>query len=104
MGGPSLLDILFRAGVLPNVSTACRMAKSTSPIISSVKSDIFVCVKANVNYDKEEKLAISLNLDETYVTPSLIYCSRDNSIYGVCYQHGSDIKLTLDNFEDCVRL
>ena len=104
MGGPCLLDILFRAGVLPSVSTAYRMAKSCSPIISSVKSDILDCFKANVNFDKENNLAISLKLDETYVTPSLSYCSRDNSVYGVCYQHGSDIKLTLDNFEDCVRL
>ena len=104
IGGPCLLDILFRAGVLPSVSLAYKMAKSSSPIISSVKSDILDCVKANVNCDEESQLALSLKLDETYVTPSLSYCSRDNSVYGVCYQHGSDIKLTLDNFEDCVRL
>ena len=36
-GGPSLLNILYKAGILPSTSTAYRMAKHCPPIVSSVK-------------------------------------------------------------------
>ena len=36
-----------------------------------------------------------------HVTPSLSYCPRDNCAYGVCYQHGTNVKLSLDTFADC---
>ena len=34
-------------------------------------------------------------------TPSLSYCPRDNCAHGVCYQHGTNVKLSLDTFADC---
>ena len=42
-GGPCLLDILYKAGVLPSVSTAYRMAKSCKRVESSVKSSVMPC-------------------------------------------------------------
>ena len=36
-GGPCLFDILYRAGKLPSVSTAYRMATNCLPILSSVQ-------------------------------------------------------------------
>ena len=42
-GGPSLLNILYRAGVLPSVLTAYKMSKSCPPLVSSLKLPVKDC-------------------------------------------------------------
>ena len=99
-GGPSLLNILYRAGVLPSVSTAYKMSKSCPPLISSIKSPVKDCFE-NITLSVNGGSSMSLKLDETYITPVLSYNSKDNQVYGICYQHGCKEKLELDNFHDC---
>ena len=100
-GGPSLLNILYRAGILPSVSTAYKMAKECPPIVSSVKSSVTDCFDKNILISDIGKSLVSLKLDETYVTPILSYNQRDNQAYGTCYQHGHGEQLELNNYEDC---
>ena len=103
-GGPSLLSILHRAGMLPSESTAYRMAKSCPPIVSSVKKSAEECFRNNVTISEKGKFMVSIKMDETYVTPVLSYNQRDNEACGACYQHGKNVKLELDGFEDCENL
>ena len=45
LGGPSLLDILYRAGVLPSVSTAYRMSKNVHPLCHQFKTRSLISSK-----------------------------------------------------------
>ena len=96
-GGASLLDIMYRAGVLPSVSTAYRMAKSFKPIISPVQTPIRICFEENINLDIQGINILSLKMDETYINPKLSYCLRDNQAYRTCYQNRNDVNLTLNH-------
>ncbi len=101
LGGPSLLDILFRANILPSVSTAYKIAKECKPINTAVNVSVKDSFESNTAIPKESSTAISLKMDETYIKPSLEYNPRDNKVYGVCYQHGKHQDLRLNTFEDC---
>ena len=100
-GGPSLLEILFKAGALPSVSLAYKMSKNCPPIMSSVKVSVGECFSNNISVSDLGKCLVSLKMDETFVTPSMGYHQKDNQAYGCCYQHGSQMKLELETFEDC---
>ena len=84
-GGPSLLNILCKAGILLSTSTAYRMAKHCPPIVSSVKDCAGKCYENNVKFSDVGKFMVSLKMDETYVNPMLSYNQRDNEACGVCY-------------------
>ena len=99
-GGPSLLNMLYRAGVLPSVSLAYKMSKSCHPLVSSVNSSVKDCFD-NITVSVIGGSSMSLKLDETYITPVLSYNSKDNQVYGICYQHGCKEKLEMDEFADC---
>ena len=103
-GGPSLLNILYKAGILPHESTAYRMAKECPPIVSSVKSTAGECFENNVKFTEVGKCLVSIKMDETYVNATLAYNQRENEAVGVCYQHGKNVKLKLDDFSDCENL
>ena len=103
-GGPSLLNILYRAHVLPHESTAYRMAKMCPPIVSSVQDTVAKCFESNTKISATGRCAVSLKMDETYITPVLSYDQRSNQACGACYQHGCNTKLALDNFGDCENL
>ena len=103
-GGPSLLDILYKAGVLPSVSTAYRIAKSCPPIVSSVKKNAGDCFNANVDLSDIGKCMVSLKMDENYVFGVLAYNQKDNEAYGACYQHGKHHNLKLNSYEDCEKI
>ena len=103
-GGPTLLSILHRAGLLPHESTAYRMAKKCPPIISSVKRTPGECFENNVKISEIGKTMVSIKMDETYTNPVLCYNQRDNEACGACYQHGKNVKLELDTFDDCIEL
>ena len=104
LGGPSLLDILHRAGVLPSDSTAYRMSKKCPPLVSSVQNSVTDCFKANISLTEIGKSSQSLKLDETYNTAVLSYNSKDNQAYGLCYQHGCGVKVEIDEYRDCEKL
>ena len=101
-GGPTLLNILYRAHVLPHESTAYRMAKMCPPIVSSVQDTVAKCFESNMKISETGRCAVSLKMDETYITPVLSYDQRSNQVCGACYQ--SNTKLSLDNFGDCENL
>lgn len=103
-GGPSLLHILYKAGILPHESTAYRMARKCPPIVSSVKSSAGECFENNVKFSEVGKCLVSIKMDETFVNPTLAYNQRENEAVGACYQHGKDVKLKLDDFSDCENL
>ena len=105
-GGPCL-DILFKANVLPGVSTAYRIAKSNSILfVSSIKLKPSQCFMQNIAQAVvgDDNWAISLKLDETYIKPNLSYCSHHNSAYGLYYQHGKVLQLELNEISDCKTL
>ena len=99
-GGPSLLNMLYLAGVLPSVSLAYKMSKSCHPLVSSIKSSVKDCFD-NITVSDIGVASMSLKLDETYTHPVLTYNPKDNQVYGICYQHGCKEKLELDEFADC---
>ena len=103
-GGPSLLNILYRAGLLPSVSTAYRISRDCPPILSCVQHSIGECFDANIKLSVIGQSSMSLKIDETFVTPTLGYNSKDNKAYGVCHTHGRDINLELENFSDCEKI
>ena len=103
LGGPSLLDILYRAIVLPSVSTAYKMPKQNKPIMSAIDISPKVSFDNNIVIPEDNTKALSLKMDETYVKPNLSYSPCDK-VYGICYQHGSHHKLALDTFDDCLEL
>ena len=100
--GPSLLDILYRANILPSTSTAYRMAKGCKKLKSSVNLTQASCFKENVtiNVDEESKWAFSFKQDETCLNPKLRFNSNDGQIVGVCYQHGHQVILNFNEYKD----
>ena len=104
LGGPSLLDILYRARVLPSVSTAYKMVKQNKPIMSAIDIPPKVFFDNNIVIPEDNTKALSLKMDETYVKPNLSYSPCDNKVYSICYQHGSHHNLELDTFDDCLEL
>ena len=104
-GRPSLLDILYRANVLPSTSTAYHMAKKGKKIKSSVKMTQ-TCFIANVtiDVDEEAKWTFSLKQDETCLTPKLRYNAINNEIVGTCYQHSHNVKVQFNEYGDVVEL
>ena len=72
--------------------------------MSSVKKSAEECFRNNVTISEKGKFMVSIKMDETYVTPVLSYNQRDNEACGACYQHGKNVKLELDGFEDCENL
>ena len=71
-GGPSLLNILCKAGVLPSTSTTYRMAKHCPPIVSSVKDCAGECYEYNVKFSDVDKFMVSLKMDETHKSHGII--------------------------------
>ena len=55
----------------------------------------------NINLEIDGINSLSLKMDKTYINPKLSNCPRDNQTYGTCYQHGKNINLSLNSFEDC---
>ena len=94
-GGPSLLNILHRAGTLPSVSLAYNISKNCPPITSSVQSSVADCFESNICISDTGNCLVSLKMDET---PMLSYNQKDNQCYGSCFQHGKETKLQLDCF------
>ena len=101
-GGPSLLDILYKANVLPSTSTAYKLAKKSKKLNSSVALSQAVCFQSNITIDATdgEEWTFSIKQDETCVTPKLRFNSNNNQIVGVCYQHASYVKLEFDYLSD----
>ena len=57
-GGPSLLNILYRAHVLPHESTSYRMAKMCPPIVSSVQDTVAKCFESNTKISETGRCAV----------------------------------------------
>ena len=104
LGGPSLLDILYRARVLPTVSIAYKMAKQNKPIMSAIDIPPKVSFDNNIVIPEDNTKTLSLKMDETYVKPNISYSPCDNKVYGICYQYGSHHKLELYTFDNCLEL
>lgn len=98
-GGPSLLDILYRANKLPSTSTAYRISRKCQKLICPVNMPQYKCMENNIkiNCDEEDKWTFSLKQDETVVNPKLRFNSIDNNIVGICYQHGKEMNLQFDD-------
>ena len=103
-GGPSLLDILFRANLLPSTSLAYRMSKAGPHLQTSVKLSFKECCHHNFKLEFGEndssKFGLSIKSDETYINPRLRYNSKSNEIVGVCYEHHKSINLNFNSLQD----
>ena len=103
-GGPSLLDILFRANLLPSTSLAYRMSKAGPHLQTSVKLSFTECFQQNFKLEfgenENEKYGLSIKSDETYINPRLRYNPKSNEIVGVCYEHHESINLNFNCLED----
>ena len=45
-----------------------------------------------------------IKIDETYVDGKIRWCPLDNRMYGFCYEHGHDVDLVLNEYEDVTHL
>ena len=103
-GGPSLLDILYRANLLPSTSLAYKMSKACKHIQSSVSMSFQECLEMNVdlkfNDDDVMKYTMSIRSDETFINPRLRYDRKLNQIVGVCYEHHKAVSLNFDTMTD----
>uniref|UniRef100_A0A7M5X508 Uncharacterized protein n=1 Tax=Clytia hemisphaerica TaxID=252671 RepID=A0A7M5X508_9CNID len=103
-GGPSLLDILYRANVLPSTSLAYRMSKKGAHLKSFVDMSYKDCFNENFNMkfegDESSKFGLSIKSDETFINPRLRYDSKANKIVGTCYEHHGNVNLDFKTMED----
>ena len=67
--GPRLLDICFKANMLPSTTTAYRIAKSLKPFRLPITWSILECLENNLPVQLIDSYAASLKVDETYITP-----------------------------------
>ena len=101
-GGPSLLDILHRAKLLPSTSVAYRINKECTPIKSSVHMTIKECFEANFHEDwmGNDAKSLSIKMDETYLNAKIRYEPLSNEPVGICYQHHKQIPRQFNSFAD----
>ena len=111
-GGPTLLDILHRAKLLPSTSTAYRMNKTCQPIQSSVHMSIKECFDTNFRDDwigdtethpdrpDADAMTLTIKMDETYIDPKIRYDPRCNEPVGICYQHHKEIPREFTAYDD----
>ena len=100
LGGPSLLNILYKANKLPSDSTAYRIGKGLKEINCSVTMTAGSCM--DENFDAEyfhDSYTTSVKMDETYLIPRIRYNSKSNEFNGICYQHAPS-NLKFNTFED----
>ena len=45
-----------------------------------------------------------LKMDETFIDQRVRWCPNDNSLYGFCYEHGRNLELEFENYEDIEHL
>ena len=104
-GGPSLLDILYRANVLPSVSLGYRIAKAGAHLHTSVSLSFKECFEKNFKLKFEgdaatDRHGLSIISDETFIHPRLRYNSKTNTTVGVCYEHHHLINLKFNSMDD----
>ena len=103
-GGPSLLDILYRAGLLPSTSLAYRISKAGVHLHTSVKLSFKEVFHHNFKLKFAEndtsKYGLGIKSDETFISPRLRHNSKNNEIVGVCYEHHKNINLQFNCLED----
>ena len=88
-GGPSLLDILFKANLLPSVSTGYRMRKKSKRIKSTIGTPVSQLMEENTKLDHDSSsYAFSMKADKTLVTSRPRYDGKEDSDQGLCALHG----------------
>ena len=106
LGGPTLLDICFKANMLPSVSTAYRLAQSLKPFQSPITWTVKECFSANIEDSFVNSHALSLKIDETYGTPRIRFDDKTNSLQGICYLHGRENPdlLNFETYEEALQI
>lgn len=103
-GGPSLLDILFKANLLPSVSTGYEMRRKSKKIESTIGSTVPQLMEANTTLTEENSsYAFSIKADETFVTARPRYDSKEDVIQGLCSSHGV-AHMKFDTYEEAENL
>ena len=103
-GGPSLLDILFKANLLPSVSNGYRMRKKSKRIKSTIGTSVRTLMEENTTLDHgSSSYAFSMKTDETFVTARPRYDSQEDVVQGLCSLHGVQ-HIKLNSYEEAERL
>ncbi|XP_066914918.1 uncharacterized protein [Clytia hemisphaerica] len=99
-GGPSLLDIVHKALKFPSTSTAYRLLQgSTSMIKSSINTDPHEFIKHIVVDPGKPKYGYMLKIDETFLEPKVRWNPKDDSLYGICYEHGREVNMNFESYQ-----
>ena len=103
-GGPSLLDILYKANYLPSVSTGYEMRQKSKKIKSTIGSSFPQLMEDNTTLNEENSsYAFSIKADETFVTARPRYDSKEDLIQGLCSSHGV-AHMKFDTYEEAENL
>ena len=107
IGGPKLLHVLHATHGLPAPRSVQSHTRKDSYILAAVDTSFENRIMQNKNngtFNETYDSIKILKMDEIATESRLRWCSKDNKIIGLCYQHSHDINISLNTLDDALEI
>ena len=107
IGGPKLLHVLHATHGLPAPRSVQSHTRTDSYISAAVDTSFenrIIQNKNNGTFNETSDSIKTLKMDEIATESRLRWCSKDNKIIVLCYQHSHDINISLNTLDDALKI
>ena len=107
IGGPKLLHVLHATHGLPasrSVQSHTRKDSCISAAVDTSFENRIIQNKNNGTFNETSDSIKTLKMDGIATESSLRWCSKENKIIGLCYQHSHDINISLNRLDDALKI